>query len=198
MRCSGPFTPVYVHTAKCSSCDRRNRNTLQKCAECGEQFCNTCFARLGSRRFHGPPDISVFPSTMQGINNMPPVMSASVQASMSTQQSPPVRNISTLSRGRDSTHRPLSSRPSSSTTLESPATPHVGGTTTSPVVVDDSPSYRAHSRAMEAASASSSRALDESVLTPRRSARTHPHVPSYNEIDSPGMLLASFVARRVI
>lgn len=56
MSCRGPFTDVKVHTAKCSVCDRRNRNTLHKCVECGEQFCRDCFALLPPSKAHGPSD----------------------------------------------------------------------------------------------------------------------------------------------
>ncbi|KAH7057109.1 hypothetical protein B0J12DRAFT_403701 [Macrophomina phaseolina] len=56
MSCQGPFTDVKVHTAKCSVCDRRNRNTLHKCVECGEQFCRNCFASLPPSKAHGPSD----------------------------------------------------------------------------------------------------------------------------------------------
>jgi hypothetical protein len=36
------FVPVYIHTAKCDLCDKRNKNVLQRCSTCCQQVCNIC------------------------------------------------------------------------------------------------------------------------------------------------------------
>ncbi|KAL1633379.1 hypothetical protein SLS58_011130 [Diplodia intermedia] len=85
--CTGPFVPVFVHTAKCSVCDQRNRTSLQKCQECGEQFCARCYSALkwnGVEGVHGRRDIfdaldrenHGSPPTAPGVNSTGPVMSA--------------------------------------------------------------------------------------------------------------------------
>jgi hypothetical protein len=36
------FTAVYIHTAKCDICEKRNNSVLQRCGTCTVQFCNRC------------------------------------------------------------------------------------------------------------------------------------------------------------
>ena len=36
------FLPVYIHTAKCDICEKRNGSVLQRCVTCTSQFCRSC------------------------------------------------------------------------------------------------------------------------------------------------------------
>ncbi|KFY26364.1 hypothetical protein V493_04134 [Pseudogymnoascus sp. VKM F-4281 (FW-2241)] len=36
------FLPVYIHTAKCDICEKRNDSVLQRCMTCTSQFCHRC------------------------------------------------------------------------------------------------------------------------------------------------------------
>ena len=44
------FLPVYIHTAKCDMCEKRNYSVLQRCVTCTSQFCYRCM--LGGDGIH--------------------------------------------------------------------------------------------------------------------------------------------------
>ncbi|ELR06274.1 hypothetical protein VC83_05032 [Pseudogymnoascus destructans] len=44
------FVPVYIHTAKCDICEKRNDSVLQRCVTCTSQFCYRCM--LGGDGIH--------------------------------------------------------------------------------------------------------------------------------------------------
>ncbi|KFY07088.1 hypothetical protein V492_07461 [Pseudogymnoascus sp. VKM F-4246] len=44
------FVPVYIHTAKCDICEKRNDSVLQRCTTCTSQFCYRCM--LGGDGIH--------------------------------------------------------------------------------------------------------------------------------------------------
>lgn len=44
------FLPVYIHTAKCDICEKRNDSVLQRCVTCTSQFCYRCM--LGGDGIH--------------------------------------------------------------------------------------------------------------------------------------------------
>lgn len=44
------FLPVYIHTAKCDICEKRNYSVLQRCETCTSQFCYRCM--LGGDGIH--------------------------------------------------------------------------------------------------------------------------------------------------
>jgi hypothetical protein len=44
------FVPVYIHTAKCDICEKRNDSVLQRCVTCTSQFCYRCM--LGGDGVH--------------------------------------------------------------------------------------------------------------------------------------------------
>jgi hypothetical protein len=44
------FMPVYIHTAKCDICEKRNDSVLQRCVTCTSQFCYRCM--LGGDGIH--------------------------------------------------------------------------------------------------------------------------------------------------
>ena len=46
------FVEVKVHTAKCDSCEKHNKGTLYRCAECGQQVCSFCWTVLSGDKTH--------------------------------------------------------------------------------------------------------------------------------------------------
>lgn len=44
------FLPVYIHTAKCDICEKRNYSVLQRCVTCTSQLCHRCM--LGGDGIH--------------------------------------------------------------------------------------------------------------------------------------------------
>lgn len=39
------FVEVTIHTAKCDTCEKRNRLTVYRCMECGQQVCSQCWKK---------------------------------------------------------------------------------------------------------------------------------------------------------
>lgn len=47
------FKQVTIHTAKCDVCNRHNKSTLHRCADCGWQICTPCWDKRGGNGYHG-------------------------------------------------------------------------------------------------------------------------------------------------
>ena len=46
------FVEVKVHTAKCDSCETRNKGTLYRCTECGQHVCSFCWVLQSGDKTH--------------------------------------------------------------------------------------------------------------------------------------------------
>ncbi|KAJ5993748.1 hypothetical protein N7451_009472 [Penicillium sp. IBT 35674x] len=46
------FTDVAAHTAKCDTCNNRNRDGMSRCTSCGWQCCRQCLGERGGNRSH--------------------------------------------------------------------------------------------------------------------------------------------------
>ncbi|KAJ5928890.1 hypothetical protein N7466_007846 [Penicillium verhagenii] len=46
------FTEVAAHTAKCDTCNHRNRDGMTRCTKCGWQCCRRCLNERGGNRSH--------------------------------------------------------------------------------------------------------------------------------------------------